>query len=353
MQTRPPAPPAQIASSVVPVQTVRVARLTGATPPGEMLPNPNQTAARDGVYGTDLGILWDAGDHTVMVAFGDTYGSGWGGAGAGPADADWRSNTLALSEDLNPARGLLFSSLIHDRPGHAGELIPGRRDDEEHTIIPTSGISVGTRQYLSFMSVARWGVPGSWQTNYAGLACSDDAGRTWTRAASPVWKNTPSGDNPFQQAALVKSGEEVYLFGTPNGRHGKVSLARVAAAHILDGGAYEYWDGHGWQAGKEAAAVPVADGPAGELSVCYNSFFRRWLMLSFDVNQNALVLRDAALPGPWSAPTVLLRASEYPGLYGGYIDPLHNSGKDLYFTLSLWHPYKVFWMHTVLEKTTR
>ena len=74
-------------------------------------------------------------------------------------------------------------------------------------------------------------------------------------------------------------------------------------------------------------------------------------MVSLDLGLHALVLRDAAaLTGPWSAPKILAKAADYPGLYGGYIDPLHNSGKDLYFTLSQWHPYNVFWMHAVLQQ---
>ncbi len=333
-----------------PTQLVQVARVTGASLPGETLPNPNQTNLKYQVYGTDLGILWATGDRRVMIAFGDAYGLHWGGSGAGPDTADWRSNVLALSEDKDPEHGLVFTAMIQDRPEHAGELIPARWDDEEHTVIPTAGVSVGTRQYIHFMSVRHWGVPGVWQTNEAGLAYSDDNGQTWTRAPKPLWKNTAAWDDPFQQAAFVKDGGWVYLFGTPNGRRGDISLARVPDHHLLDPDAYQYWNGIAWQA-REAAAVPVAKGPAGEVSVAYNSHFRRWLMVSLDLGLHALVLRDAAaLTGPWSAPKTLAKAADYPGLYGGYIDPLHNSGKDLYFTLSQWHPYNVFWMHAVLEQ---
>ena len=78
-----PSPPSSVSYSLTVVQTVKVARVTGATPPGEDLPNPNQTALRDQLLGTDLGILWAAGDHEVMIAFGDTYGRGWGGSRTG------------------------------------------------------------------------------------------------------------------------------------------------------------------------------------------------------------------------------------------------------------------------------
>src|SRR4051794_40621977 len=49
----------------------------------------NDTANRYDLQGTDLGIMWDNGQNQVMVAFGDSYGQGWGECGAGPAQADW------------------------------------------------------------------------------------------------------------------------------------------------------------------------------------------------------------------------------------------------------------------------
>ena len=345
-----PSPPPPVSCSLTVVQTVKVARVTGATPPGEDLPNPNQTALRDQLLGTDLGILWAAGDHKVMIAFGDTYGRGWGGAGAGPGAADWRSNTLALSADEDPSKGLVFTTMIHDKPGHAGEFVPSRKDDVELTVIPTAGAAVGARHYVYYMSVHHWGAPGLWQTNLAGLTYSDDGGWTWTRPAQPVWQNTPQWTDPFQQVAAAKSEGYVYLFGTSNGRRGDISLARVYGPRLLDKAAYQYWDGHGWQVGKEAAARPLIKGPAGELSVAYNSFFHRWLLVTLDADLNALVLRDApALTGPWSRPTILAKGADYPALYGGFIDPLHNSGRDLYFTLSQWWSYNVFWMRSTLK----
>ena len=334
----------------MPVQTTKVARVTGATPPGESLPNPNRTDLNDEVYGTDLGILWAAGRGKVMVAFGDSYGRDWAGSGGGLPSEDWRSNVLALSKDENPAKGLVFTSMIHDRDGHAGEFIPSRKDDTEVTVIPTAGVSVGSRHYVYYMSVHRWGLPGEWQTNAAGLAYSDDGGETWTRPSEPVWKNTDTWDGHFQQGAFAKSGPYVYLFGTPSGRRGDVYLARIYGPRLLDKAAYQYWDGRTWQIGRESAAVPVARGPASELSVVYNSFFHRWLMVTLDVGRNALVLRDAPeLTGPWSEPKTLVSGTDYPLLYGGFLDPLHNDGTDLYFTLSLWRPYNVFWMHARLE----
>jgi hypothetical protein len=79
----------------------------------------NRTASRFAVQATDLGIMWRDSRGRVAIAFGDTYGVGWGGSGAGPETADWRFNTLAHSTDTNLADGLHIDSMVTDRPGHA------------------------------------------------------------------------------------------------------------------------------------------------------------------------------------------------------------------------------------------
>jgi hypothetical protein len=336
--------------AVSPDSVMKIARVTGAALPGETLPSPNDTDRKDALLGTDLGILWDGGDGEIRIAFGDTYGKGWNGNGAGPDQADWRSNTLALSRDADPDAGLAFTRMIWDTPGHAKELMHAGRNAQEWTVIPTAGVSVNSRQFLHYMSVRHWGAPGYWDTNEGGLAYSDDGGASWTRPSAPLWPNTPAGDSKFQQGAFAKLGDDVYLFGTPNGRHGDAFLAKVPSSALLDGGAYQYWDGSVWRTGGEAAARPVVRGPIAELSVAYNSYFHRWLMVTLDEDRHALVLRDApALVGPWTEKKVLASAQDYPALYGGYIDPIHNSGPNLYFTLSQWTPYNVFWMRCVLS----
>ncbi len=109
------------------VHTARVARVTGATLLGTLM-------ARSG--------------------------QGWGGTGGGTTTADWRSNTLALSADSDPTKGLVFTTMTHDTPGHA--------------------------------------------------------------------------------SAFAKSGGYVYLFGTPNGRHGDIFLARVSGPRLLDKETYQH-----------------------------------------------------------------------------------------------------------------
>lgn len=327
----------------------RIATLTGDN-------SLNATASNYDLQGTDLGIMWDNGRGQIMLAFGDSYGKGWGGCGAGPRDADWRSNLLAFSSDKNPANGLHFSTMVQDSPNHAKEVLTSRKvTGLEETVIPTAGISVGTRNYLYYMSVKDWGEPGHWQTNYAGIAYSDDNGQNWVKSDTAKWpNNTSSWNDKFQQVAVVKNNGYVYMFGTPNGRFGNAYLARVPEDQLLSKGSYQYWDGSTWQTGNEGAAVPVVAGPVAELSVQYNSYFGRWLMTYLDETRHWLILREAAdLTGPWSGQKLLVSATDYPQLYGGFIHPWFNNSPNLYFTMSQWcapdTKYNVNFMHATLD----
>jgi hypothetical protein len=331
-------------ASAVPSPAGQVAKLTG---PGSI----NDTEARFALKATDLGILWDNGSGEILTAFGDSYGSGWTGPGGGvgdPATIDWRCNLLFRSKDRNLADGMTLDSAAEDRPGHAKQFLDCKKiDRDEHTVIPTGGISVGSRQYVQYMSVNYWGPAGSWFTNYSGFAYSDDNGETWTKHPDARWQNTTAWDNKFQMVALVRDKGYVYMIGTPNGRFGNAHIARVPEKLVLTKSAWRYWDGRTWSP-KESAAVPIAIGPISEVSVQWNAHVGKWLMMYLDEHRAAVVLRSSeSLTGPWSGEQVVVRGKDFPGLYGTYMHPW-STGDDLYFTMSQWDPYNVFLMHTKL-----
>lgn len=388
--------------------TTPVAWVTGSGTTGPyLLSRTNNTAAMFGIAGTDLGIMWDNGivdnpatpvnEHQVLMAFGDTF-SGTGQTGI------WRSNTLLRSSDQVLADGISvapgqvgnvfsgsplsspnFSKQIINSPGYIGPL------GSEVTIIPTSGVSVpynntyGSRQYVSFMSVKSWDTPGRWTTNYSAIAYSDDNGQTWTVAPSSIrsaasYRTTTgyiSGNQNFQQSAFVRppagsaDAGYVYAFGTPSGRGGTVYLSRVQQANILDQTKYEYWNGTSWVANKPSAATPILPATttastgllgwfsslfggskktypsAGEMSVQYNTYLSKYVMMYAD-NNNNVVMRTADRPeGPWSGPTTLVTSTQYPGLYAPMMDPW-STGQDIYWNMSMWGDYNVLLMHTKL-----
>jgi hypothetical protein len=336
-------PPAQAAPA--PAPAVQVAKLTG---PGSI----NDTENRFALKATDLGILWDNGSGEILTAFGDSYGSGWTGPGGGvgdPTTIDWRCNLLFRSKDRTLADGMTLDSAAEDRPGHAKQFLDCKKvDRDEHTVIPTAGIAVGERQYVHYMSVNYWGPAGSWFTNYSGFAYSDDNGETWTKDPNARWQNTAQWDNNFQMAALVRDRGYVYMIGTPNGRFGNAQLARVPEQQVLAKNAWRYWDGRGWSA-RESAAVPIAIGPVSEVSVQWNAYLGKWLMMYLDEQRASVVLRSAtSLTGPWSGEKIVAKGTDFPGLYGTYMHPW-SSGPDLYFTMSQWDPYNVFLMRTKLS----
>jgi len=295
----------------------------------------NDTAARFGVNGTDLGHTFEHNGALYMV-FGDTFGR---------AKSDWRSNVAAVLKDDDPTDGLSFDRMIEDRPGHAGELIdqsmvPG----DEVTIIPTYGVSIGSRIILHYMAVGTWGEPGHWDLNQSGLAYSDDDGQSWTVDPEATW---PSDSN-FGQVAIVTEDDYLYFFGIPGGRFGGVQLARVAPDQVLSLAKYAYWDGVAWTA-DIASAQTIIPAPVGELSVRWNSHYGKWMMMYLNEDKYAIVLRTAdCLTGPWSDELTVVTGKEYPQLYAPFMLPKWNDGPEIYFTMSRFGPYNVSLMQTSL-----
>ena len=323
-----------------------IAQLTG---PGGI----NDTAPA-AVAGTDLGSMINLGDTTFFL-FGDTFGEraadSYGGQGG-----IWRSNVSAFTTDSDPTDGITFDGWAPvDDVGWASALVEGDHDDNngegEVTKIPTGGFAVGSTLYVQYMSVNFWGEPGAWDANYAGLVRSTDEGTTWTRIDSPQWP----GDSNFIQVATAhaqESGVEyVYLWCIPSGRFGGVQLMRVPATAdaVEDPDAYDYFAGTDAQGAPRwssdlADATTIVDAPVGELSVMWSEYLDRWIMTYSDAG-NAY-LREGITPwGPWGDPIEMISGDEYPGLYSPYLNPRYVSegGRRIYFTLSLWGPYNVFW----------
>lgn len=273
---------------------------------------PNHTPENFGIYGTDLGIMWDNGlqgaQQQILMAFGDTF-SGPGMQGG------WRSNVLLRSADRlldnglgvlapgaysstnpdifsgSPLAGTNFSKqLVYGIPGTIGLLGIPSLFGSEVTMIPTAGISLpydnelGARQYMNVMSVRQWGPSGLWTTNYSAIAYSDDNGENWTLDPETIRSGGylrafghpyVEGNDNFQQGAFVRGVEVgddglalrdgngdlvhdgyVYSYGTPSGRVGSAYLSRVSEGDILELDSYEYWNGSGWS-GSPSDAVPV------------------------------------------------------------------------------------------------
>ncbi|QNG21128.1 DUF4185 domain-containing protein [Rhodococcus triatomae] len=338
-----------------------VPQLVGRTQAIEMVTgpgSPNETIERFNVSGTDLGIMWDAYNGDVLMAFGDTVGDC-----DVPGD-DWRSNVLFRSNDRNLADGMRIDSSPLDGPNHSRQVIHGLfglppGSPIEYTVIPTAGVAVGTDQYVRYMSVRSWDTPGNWTTNYSGLARSTDNGETWTTEPSTARVNAAGLDIPglpavsagnenFQQSAFVPGADGwIYEFGTPSGRFGPARLARVQGGQINDLAAYEYWNGSGWVPDISAAAE-VIPGTVSELSVQWNDYLNKYVAMYTDPVKGLVIRQADRFEGPWSGTQTLLNGALLPGLYGGFMHPW-SSGRNLHFVATTWNRYNVIYMRTDLE----
>jgi len=401
----PPAPPPP-----APPGTSLVGWVTGPE-------SPNDTVNRFAITGTDLGIMWDNGiaddpttevnEHQVLIAFGDTFSNRY------PVRSGiWRMNTLFRSTDTTLSNGLyvpagiphdvgMYSGSPMSVPNFSREIIghPRYAIGPEVTIIPTAAISIpgagangATRQYIQFMSVRSWDSAGRWTTNYSGIAYSDDNGQNWRselvpassiRTAAAGRSTVPyiSGNQNFQQGAFVKPPEGspdaaagwVYAYGTPSGRGGTVYLSRVNQYQILDQTKYQYWNGSTWVDNNPAAAKPILPGTTttsffgfvktttypsvGEMSVQYNPYLNKYVMLYADRNNNVVMRTSSTPQGTWSAPKTLVTSTSVPGLYAPMIHPWsgttnlpQSDSHYLYWNLSTWNDYQVRLMRTDLTK---
>ncbi|MEV6104173.1 DUF4185 domain-containing protein [Streptomyces sp. NPDC051940] len=316
----------------------RVTQLTGAD-------SPNRTD-RFHVHGTDLGSMFEAAGRTWFV-FGDTFGPREDGKAGAGGDA-WRSNVLAYTDDTDPSDGIRLDGFIADDIGWAKELLPSRKaDGQEMTVIPTYGFEAGGAMYLAYMSVRHWGEPGEWEANHAGLAKSTDQGRTWTKLDAPRWPGTSN----FIQVSVAEVDGDLYFWGVPHGRFGGVRLMRVPEQDVEDPGAYRYFAGTAgtgrprWSP-DAAKAETVVDDTVGELSVVWNEHLSRWLMTYTDGGGGGAAIREGSTPwGPWREKFTLVSSQDVPGLYSPYMLPRYTAdgGWTIYFTLSVWGPYNVYW----------
>ncbi|TVY03839.1 DUF4185 domain-containing protein [Mycolicibacterium porcinum] len=358
-------------TAVAPNTAARAAAAPAASAATQVgwITGPNTDSyARFGISGADLGIVWDNGQtgasNQVLIAFGDTFGN------CSVPDQEWRKNTLFRSSDRNLADGMTVPNPV---PGnvYAGSPVDAARPNfsrqviqslglaaTEVTIIPTAGISVGTTQYVNFMSVSQWGSAGQWSTNFSAVAVSNDNGETWTVPVSsirPSWFNTVPGvaftwgDQNFQMGAYVRSGGYVYAYGTGAGRGGMPFLSRVVESAVADKSAYEYYTPFGWLKGFPFLAVQVVWAPGSEMSVAWNDYLKKFVML-YTNTTSAVVMRTADKPeGPWSQAKTIVSSTAIPGgIYAPYIHPW-STGSDLYFTLSRWSDYSVMLMRTTLS----
>jgi hypothetical protein len=142
----------------------------------------------------------------------------------------------------------------------------------------------------------------------------------------------------------VKAGARIYLFKV---QAGELKMARVRENRVADVSAYEYWDGSQWVDQNPEAAASVADGVKAGVSIRYNAFVGRYLMVySCGYYTTDVCARTAQAPGPdqsslfggWNEPTSILQCPAFGCGHGfwhdGYTDPAHP--ERIYVSTAHW-----------------
>ena len=332
---------------LIPVNPVKIARVTGNSLKDEKTPNPNQTAKNYDVGGTDLGIMWAMGNGKTGLFFGDTFGRDWTMDDNGK---DWRSNVLAFADKQDLDKGLRFSGMAMSKDGKkATQIIFSPHETNgngDYTAIPTGAIRINGVDYVSYMDVKKWEESGQWKTNYSGMYKSVDDGKTWIKCEARF-----PGDSHFAQTAFGMRDGYVYMIGIGSGRFGAAYAARFLPKDILNHAAYQYWAGtKGWITGNEDDAAPIFGSPVGEPSLMYNTKYNLWMVTYINMKTSDIELRTAPeISGPWSNERTLLTGKDHKGLYGGFMYPYKNDGDNLYFAISIWPMYNVFLMKATLK----
>ena len=356
--------------------------ISGVTQVAQLVGSPtslsiNKTTAW-GVCGGDLGSVMVSGGKAYLT-LGDNYTTcppGTGGPADGLAPPDWRSNAIGIISNPKDFTNGLHITSWYSKGGHqASEVIPSQhgandcQDTEaaqcEITTIPTYSFAVQQHFFLAYMSVHHWGVGSVWDVNYSSFSMSANGGKTWTVERNKVQWGAKSN---FAQVATTPDpdGSHLLFFGIPGGRFGSVKLMRTTNTWqgVLSAKSYQYFTGMNaagqpvWSSNAARATV-VAGAPVGELSVIYDPGLKQWLMTYLqggndDVkpSSDSIVIRSALhYWGPWSSPSILVDNAAFPGLYGAFMNPhfLTNNGRTLYFVMSEWGPYSVFWMRATLQ----
>ncbi len=104
---------------------------------------------------------------------------------------------------------------------------------------------------------------------------------------------------------------------------------------------------------KGACGVGNPGNQVSEMSVQYNEYLGKYVVLYGDQFNN-IVMRTADSPeGKWSSATVLMK-QQPGGIYAPMMHPWSPStlgtGSELYWNLSLWSEYNVMLMRTDLSK---
>jgi hypothetical protein len=344
----------------------------------------NKTYSRYKLLNADLGVPFRYNNRTYIV-FGDSHGGGV----TGDRDA------IAWTDDPTINNGLLLHFLHSANGTWTPVNIPGVA--QAGFDVPMEGVEVNGKMYIyattnhtakktmgeSVVARNTGGANFRFLYNFSSYHYINvsvvKTSSTDIKPSSSSWKLLP--DNRGTGTGLV-------IFGSGAYRKSNVYLAYQPASEIENSTKIRFFAGVDkkgkplWTS-NEIKSVALFDQPCvGELSVTYNSFISRWIMLYNCGNPRGINMRTAKHPwGPWTKPQVLFdpwkggychfihaswsqhgkcddvmdpgRENVYGGEYGPYQYAYYATGGQdsttIYFNMSTWNPYTVVIMKAKLK----
>ena len=372
--------------------TRKVSQLTGDIDRETGQKTLNETGSRFGIYGTDLGVSF-LHDGKLYFLFGDTNRTK--GKPGLPA-------TAMPGEDFNESI-TDYDSIAYTTSDHAFEGIKLLFNSDfphldyvdqmtgEH---PIEGISSGEYMYVFFTTDL---FPETFLSPTRSiLARSNDGG---IHFGKPLYTLSTDKfihvsaqviDNHVLQGLPEKAGEGLLIWGTGEHRKSDIYLAYIPLAEINNRSSLRFFSGIAdeeedhlqpiWTSDESMAKPLFPTGCAAEISVRWNYYLEKWIMLyNCELcNTRGVIVRLADTPwGPWSAPKIIFDPED------GYGKFIHEPGKDnlndptrdghedkgheygpyqmapystgikgrytkIYFTMSTWNPYQVMQMSAII-----
>ncbi len=363
---------------VIGAHATKIAQLIGDYDRERQTATTNMTQTRYGLVSTDLGVPFSHKGRTYLL-FGDSFGAKGGDA-------------IAYTTDTNLENGLNLDFVRDPNGAYRPVTVPGISQGPFE--VPTEGVSVNGRMYIYHTTDSTTGAGGD-AMGRSIVAVSDDDGYTFAllyNLSNQHFINVSVVQTDFAQWMDLpqSAGRGLAMFGSGAYRKSNVYLAFQPEAQIGTRSSIRYFagidetDAPAWTA-NEANAQALFDQPCvGELSVSFNPFVRKWIMLyNCGISESrGINLRWADEPwGPWSEPQIIFRPWEDNG-YCHFIhtswtfrkcDNVHDSGQEnvwggeygpyqfedlatgndtattIYFTMSTWNPYTVVLMKAQLR----
>ena len=354
-------------------RAAKICQLVGDWDNERREPTINLTGQQYNLAKTDLGVPFSHNGRTYVV-----FGDAWS-----PPD-----DPIAYTEDTTPEDGISLTFLQVQSGSYKPVQIPGVSLDGFE--VPMEGVSVGGRMFIYATTDHSTSVT----MGRSVVAVSDDNGYNFAylydlstqhfinvsivKTDLSVWEGFPESN-----------GVGLVMFGSGSYRQSDVRLAFQPAAQIESPTSIRYFSGLGhsgqptWSSREEDAQALFDQPYVGELSVSYNRFIHKWIMLYNCCCERGINMRTADNAwGPWSEPQIIFhpwddggychfihtnwdfrkcdsvhdpgRQYEWGGEYGPYqFEDLAVGGNcrtTVYFTMSTWNPYTVVLMSTTLER---